>query len=148
MIELLNYTKNNIDELLVIIGSLLTGLFFLILYRKNKTREYRKQLFDAFSPELNRLLQTNDDCMRILDYVVYIKHETAINNLMAHIGFIEKFRLKRKWQCLAMRGIDKKTYIPTYAYTQYSDTGSSTVRKKVRPIVVKRIQDIISFANK
>ena len=148
MIEFLNDIKNNVNGLLIIVGSLLTGLFLLTLYRKNRTREYRKQLFNAFSPELNRILQTNDDCMHILDSVAYTKHETAVNNLMAHVGFIEKFRLKRKWRCLAMMGIDKKTYAPAYTYTQYSDTGSSSVREKVRPVVIKRIQDIISFAKK
>ena len=148
MSEIINYIKDNPSGFLAIVAALLAGLFGLNLYRKNKTRGYRQLLFEAFQPELNRLLQTNDDCMYILDYAAYIKHEIAINNLLAHIGFIEKFRLKRKWRCLATIGIDKKTYIPTYAYTQYSDTGSSTVREKIRPIVIKRIQNIISFSNK
>jgi hypothetical protein len=42
--------------------------------------------------------------------------------------------------------IGKKQNIPFYE--QYADCGSLDKRRKVRPVVIKRIQDIISFANK
>ena len=70
-------------------------------------------------------------------------------NLLAHQedqSLIEKKRLKRKWQLLAMSRIDKNHYIPFYE--QYVDYGSFDRRQKIRPIVIKRIQDILSFANK
>lgn len=146
MIEFFNYIINNITGLLAIVGALLTGLFLLTLYRKNKTREYRRQLFEAIHPELNRLLQTDDDCRHFLNDDTLKKHEIAINNLMAHVGFIEKIKLKRKWYSLAMVKVDKKHYIPDYS--QYADCGSLDKRKAIRPIIIKRIQDIISFANK
>jgi hypothetical protein len=146
MNECFEYIKTNINALLGIVGALLTGLFLLILYRKNKTREYRKQLFDAISPELNRILQTNDDCGIILTDTAYSKHETAVNNLMAHLDFFERFCLTRRWTRLAMMKIDKDTYIP--AYSQYSDSGSSIVRDQVRPLVIKRLHAVLSFGKK
>jgi len=42
--------------------------------------------------------------------------------------------------------VGKRKYIPYYE--QYADCGSLDKRRKVRPVIIKRIQDIISFANK
>jgi len=141
-----NYISNNPGGLLAIVAALLTGLFGFGMYNKNKTRKYRQQLFDAFHPELNRILQSNEDCINILTDTAHSKHEIAVNNLIAHIGFIEKIRLKRKWRRLAMIKVGKRKYIPYYE--QYADCGSLDKRRKVRPVIIKRIQDIISFANK
>ena len=138
--------SNNPGGFLAIVAALISVLFGFSIYRKNKNREYRRQLFEAVHPELNKLLQTNDDCGNILDDAAFTKHGIAVNNLLAHVGFIEKIRLKRKWQLLAMARIDKNHYIPFYE--QYADCGSFDRRQKIRPIVIKRIQDIISFANK
>lgn len=146
MIECFEYIKNNINGLLGIVGALLTGLFLLTLYRKNKTREYRKQLFDMLHPCLNRLMQTNDDCRHFLNDDALTKHEIAVNNLMAHMDFIERICLKRKWYRLGMVQMDKNHYMPDYS--QYADCGSLDKRRKIRPIVIKRIQDVIAFANK
>jgi hypothetical protein len=146
MIEFFNQIPENINGLLAIVGSLLTGLFLLTLYYKNKTREYRKQLFEVFHPALNRLLQTEDDCRLFLNSEALEKHEIAVNNLMAHMDFIERFYLKRKWYHLSMIQMDKNHYMPDYS--QYADCGSLDKRRKIRPLVIKRIQDVIDFGRK
>lgn len=128
---------------MTIAGALLSGLFGFILYRKKTVREYRKQMFDAINGDLNRLLQTDDDCMHFLNDMKLRKHEAAVNNLMAHVGFVERYRLKRKWYALAMVKIDNDHHIPDYS--QYADFGSIDKRRRIRPVIIKRLGDLMTF---
>lgn len=146
MIECMQYIHDNPNGFLAIAASLFGGLFLYILYYKNRTKEYRKELFEVLHPCLNRLLQTDDDCRLFLNDKDLKEHEIAVNNLMAHMDFIERTFLKRKWYILGMTQMDKNHYIPDYS--QYADCGSLDKRRKARPTVIKRIQDIISFANR
>ena len=146
MTEIINYIKDNPSGFLAIVAALIGGLFGLSIYRRNKARDYRKKLFDAFSPSLNRILQTDEDCRVILTNDAYFRHKIAVNNLMPHLGFLERIRFKRKWSSLTKLKVAKNNYAE--GYTQYSDCGALNKRRKIRPIVIKRIQDVISFANK
>jgi hypothetical protein len=65
---------------------------------------------------------------------------------MLYLSWIDKLRLKWLWYRLAMIKVSKKQHIPFYE--QYADCGSLDKRRRVRPIVVKRIQGIIFFVNK
>jgi hypothetical protein len=143
----------------IIIGQLsLAGLFCLLLAAyidhllantRDKITRRRNQgqiLITAFTPELDALIQTDQDCRFILTQIVYRKHESAIRDFMLYLSWIDKFRLQWQWHRLAMIKITKKQHIPFYE--QYADCGSLNKRQKVRPIVIKRIQKIISFANK
>jgi hypothetical protein len=95
---------------------------------------------------LDALIQTDQDCRLILTEQAYQKHGSAIRDFMFYLSWIDKFRLKRLWHRLAMIKASRKQHIPFYE--QYADCGSLDKRRKVRPIVIKRIQDIISFAKK
>jgi hypothetical protein len=143
---MLEYINTNPSGFLTVVAALLGGLFGFNMYRKNKTREYRVQLFETLHPYLNRLLQTDDDCRLFLNDEALKKHEIAVNNLMAHVDFIERSCLKRKWYRLGMVQMDKNHYMPDYS--QYADCGFPDKRRKIRPVIIKRIRDVIAFANK
>ncbi len=145
--DIINLIADNPKSILVIIAALITGLFGLIMYRKNRVRPYRKILFDAIQPELDKILHTDEDCRIILDDIAYSKHKTAINNLISQTDFIERIRLKRKWKILTTTKFNKKT-IHTTCYEQYADYGSLKKRREMRPIIIKRLQGIVSFTNK
>ena len=143
----------------IIIGQLsLAGLFFLLLAayinhllantrdRVSRRRNQGQVVTSAFKPELDALIQTDQDCRLILTNQAYQKHESAIRDFMLYLSWINKFRLKWFWYRLAMIKVGKRKHIPFYE--QYADCGSLDKRRKVRPIVIARIQDIISFASK
>ncbi len=135
----------------------LTGLLLILIAvylnhilantrEKIKTRrENAKSLIPSFNPELEALLETNEDCRLILTQEAYKRHSTAIHSFMFCLSWLDKLRLQWRWARLALikTGKTKQPF-----YEQYADCGSLDKRKKVRPIVVKRIQGIISFANK
>lgn len=143
----------------IILGQLSLSALFLVLLTvylnhffantrdKTKTRrEQGKVLAKALQPELDALIQTNQDCLLILTDDAYRKHESAIREFMIYLSWVDKIRLQRQWHRLAMIKVGKRKY--TQFYEQYIDGGSLDERRKVRPIVIKRIQDITSFANK
>jgi hypothetical protein len=114
---------------------------------KIKTRRKNaKPLIVAFNPEMEALLETNEDCRLILTEEAYKRHKRAIHSFKFYLSWIDKLRLEWRWIRLAKIKIGKKQHIPFYE--QYADCGSLDKRKAIRPIVIKRIQDIISFANK
>jgi hypothetical protein len=143
----------------ITIGNLsLTGLLLalitvylnhLLANSREKIKRRRDQgqvLAIAFKPELDALIQTDQDCRLILNQQAYQKHERAIRDFMLYLSWIDKLKLQWRWARLAMLKIGKKQHIPFYE--QYADCGSLDKRRMVRPVVIKRIQDIISFANK
>ena len=111
-----------------------------------RRRNQGQVLMPAFKAELDDLIQTDKDCRLILTQTAYRKHESAVRDFKFHLSWIDKFRLNRLWYRLAMIKVGKKKHIPFYE--QYADCGSLDKRRKVSPAVIKRIQDIISFANK
>ncbi len=145
--DITNYISNNPNGIFAIIAALIAGLFGLVLYRKNRVRLYRQNLFNAIQPELDKILHTDEDCRIILDDTAYSKHKIAINNLISQTDFIERIRLKRKWKVLTTTKFNKKT-IHTTCYEQYADYGSLEKRREIRPIIIKHLQDIVSFTNK
>lgn len=136
------------------LAALLLALFTVYLNHlfantRDKTKARREQgklLTKAFQPELDALIQTDQDCGLILTQEIYRKHESAIRDFMLCLSWVDKVRLQRRWTRLAMIKTGKKQHIPFYE--QYADCGSLDKRRNVRPIVIKRIQDIISFANR
>lgn len=112
----------------------------------NRRRNQGQTIADAFKPELDALIQTDQDCRLILTEQAYQKHESAIRDFMLYLSWIDELRLKWLWYRLAMIKVGKKQHIPFYE--QYADCGSLNKRREVRPTVIKRIQDIISFSNK
>jgi hypothetical protein len=143
----------------IVLGQLTLSALFLALLpvylnhffanTRDKTkirREEGKVLTKALQPELDALIQTSQDCRLILTDDAYRKHESAIRCFMIYLSWVDKLRLRRLWHRLAMIKIWKKQHIQFYE--QYADCGSLYKRKTIRPVVIKRIQDIISFANK
>ena len=132
--------------LLVLITVYLNHLFANTRDKVSRRRDRGQVLTVAFKPELDALIQTDQDCRLILTQQAYQKHESAIRDFMLYLSWIDKLRLKWLWYRLAMIKVAKKKHIPFYE--QYADCGSLDKRRKVRPIVINRIQGIISFANR
>jgi len=132
--------------LLALITVYLNHLFANTRDKVSRRRDRGKVLMAAFKSELDALIQTDEDCRLILTQQSYQKHESAIRDFMFYLSWIDKLRLKTLWYRLATIKVGKKKHIPFYE--QYADCGSLDKRRKVRPIVVKRIQEIISFSNK
>lgn len=143
----------------VVFGQLTVSAIFLVLisvflnHRLANSREKIRdrfaqgiELVTAFQPELDAILQTNDDCMIIMTDAAFEKHDSAVRMFVHHLSWVDKFRLKILWHRLAYVKIDKKHHLELYE--QYADGGSLTERRKIRPLVIKRIQDIISFATR
>ena len=137
----------SLSALLVALLTVYLNHFFANTRDKTKARrEQGKVLAKALQPELDALIQTNQDCRLILTDDAYRRHESAIRGFMIYLSWVDKLRLQRLWHRLAMIKVGKKKYIQFYE--QYADCGSLDKRRMVRPIVIKRIQDIISFASK
>lgn len=113
---------------------------------KNRRLDQGRKVIDAFQPELDTLVQTSNDAILIMTDEVFDRHDSAIRNFLRYLSWIDRFRLLHKWRALSYHQKDKNHHIPFYV--QYSDFGSLDKRKRVRPIVIKRIQEIISFASK
>lgn len=113
---------------------------------KNKRANHAIKVIDAFQPELDAIIQTSEDCRLIMTDVAYRRHDSAIRDFMHHLSYFDRFRLKRLWHRLAMFKLNRKQHIAFYE--QYSDCGSLEERKKIRPIIENRIQEIISFVNR
>jgi hypothetical protein len=146
-------------ENLVIIGqvSLFSVLLTLVTVYLNhllaNTREkvklrrnHGQGLVTAFKPELDTIIQTDQDCRLILTEEAYRRHESAIRAFMPYLSWIERIRLKRAWTNFALIKMDKEHQTPFYE--QYVDFGSLTKRRRVRPIAIDGIQKIVSFAHK
>lgn len=121
----------------------------LLANSRDKVRDRREQslvLIQAFESDLSALLQSNNDCRLILNEAAYHRHDAAVRIFSRHLSWFDKFRFNTIWHRLAMIRISKKHQIPFY--TQYSDCGSLDKRAIMRPLAIKRIQDIIFFASK
>ena len=147
------------NESLIIIGQIsFCGVLvaLLVLYlnhvlantreKEKERRQGGKDVISAFNQELDALHQTGDDCCNILTTEAYRRHESAIRSFLPHLSWVNRFRLKRAWQRFAFHKNDKKRKLPFYE--QYADLGSLSKRRSIRPKVIRRIEKIISFANK
>lgn len=114
--------------------------------RQKTRRDAGKTVTDAFRPELDALIQTDEDVRLILTTDAYRRHESAVRNFMPFLSWIDRFMLREAWRALAHHPQDKKHRILFYG--QWADCGSLTKRRAVRPVVVKRVQRIISLAQK
>jgi hypothetical protein len=114
---------------------------------KNKRADQGSKVIDAFRPELDALIQSPEskDARSILTDYAYKRHEAAIRNFLPHLAWIPRIRMCSAWRKLAHHKEDPKKQIP--GYVQYADFGSLTARRNIRPIVIKRIQNIISIAS-
>lgn len=111
---------------------------------KNKRASQAIKLIEMLQPELDAIIQTDKDCGLIMTDDAYMRHDSAVRSFLIHLSWYDKFRFQRLWRKLAMVKLSKNQHIPFY--TQYADNGSLDKRKQIRPIIKKRMQDIISFA--
>jgi len=133
----------------VLLALVMISLNHLLANTREKARLRRdrgQNLTSAFKPELDALIQTDQDCRLILTQEAYRRHESAARLFMPYLSWIDRFRLKRAWISLAFLKVSKQQYGPFYE--QYADCGSLTKRRAVRPVAIKRIQKIVSFAYK
>ena len=147
------------NETIITIGQLsLCGILLALLVllmnhalanTRNKAKEKRqigKNVISAFSKELDSLHQTDDDCRFILTAEAYKRHESAIRSFLHYLSWIDRVRLKRAWHSLVFHHKDKKGNLPFYE--QYADCGSLSKRRAIRPEVIKKINKILSYANR
>jgi hypothetical protein len=145
--ELITIGKISLSGILLALITVYVNHLFANSRDKIKQRRDQGQTISkAFDLELHSLIYTNEDCRLILTQEAYQRHEAAVRTFSRNLSWIDRLRLKLLWYRLAMIKIDKKHHMPFYE--QYADCGALDKRRKVRPIVIKRIQDIISFANR
>lgn len=147
------------NEPIIILGQLsfcgiLVALLLLLLNHilsntRDKAKERRqigKDVISAFRKELDDLRQTDDDCRLILTTEAYKRHQSAILSFLPYLSWLDRIRLKRAWHNLAFHHKDKKGHFPFYE--QYANFGSLSKRRSIRPEVIRKIDKILSFANK
>ena len=147
------------NETIITIGQLsLCGILLALLVllmnhalanTRDKAKEKRqigKNVISAFSKELDALHQTDDDCRFILTTEAYKRHESTIRLFLPYLSWIDRVRLKRAWHGLVFHHKDKKGNLPFYE--QYADCGSLSKRRAIRPEVIRKINKILSYANR
>ncbi len=145
--EIITIGQVSLSALLFVL--LTVYLNHLLANSRDKLKIRREQghiLSMAFEPEIRALTHTDQDCRLIMNQDAYQKHEAAIRVFSRCLSWFDRFKLRKMWHHLAMVKTGRRTYLPFYE--QYADFGSLDKRRKIRPLVTKRIQEIISFANK
>jgi hypothetical protein len=144
---------SNARELLISAEGFLFGA--VVTYLLGLSRDYRAErrrlrinaaqsIISTFTPELDAIIQNNDDCRHVLTSQALNKHETAIRNALPYFSCISRWRLRNAWRVMAYISQDKKYMYPIYG--QYIDGGSLDKRKVLRPLAISRIERIISIA--
>jgi len=131
----------------IAVALILVWLNHVLTNTREKAKERRAAglaVVAAFRPELDALRQTGGDCRLILNDDTYRRHESDVRNFSPHLWWFKRILVRRAWHQLAHHPKDKEGHIPLYA--QYADYGSLTTRRKVRPIVIGRIEKITSLA--
>jgi len=113
---------------------------------KNKRYEQGQKVVDAFRPQLDALNQTQDDARLIMTGEAFNRHESAVRNFKPYLSWFNRFRINRAWHKLAHHEQDKQAKIPFYE--QYSDFGELGKRRSLRPLIISRIEKVVSFARK
>ena len=113
---------------------------------KNKRTDQGRKVIDMFCPELDGLIQTENDARFILTTDAFRKHESAIRNFLPYLSWFSRFRMHIAWKKLAYHKDDKKAQMPFYE--QYADCGSLDKRARMRLLAIFRIQRIVSLAGK
>lgn len=114
--------------------------------KKNRRLEEGKKVIEAFTPELDALNQTQEDARKIMTESAYRRHESAVRNFKPYLSWINRWLMQKAWKELAHHKEDKNLVFPLYE--QYDDNGSLDKRRKVRPLLLKRIEGILSFTRK
>jgi hypothetical protein len=131
---------------LVLISVYLNHLLANTRAKINRRIDQGIKVVEAFRPELDALMRTNNDALLIMTDEAFIRHDSAIRNFLLYLSWIDRLILWHNWRALAYHQKDKDRRIPLYE--QYADCGSLDKRKEIRPLIIKRIERIISFANK
>jgi hypothetical protein len=113
--------------------------------KRNANKQAGMNIVAAFQPELDALLQTDVDSGVILSDNAYRKHESAINNNIRHLHWHQKIRLKKSWEALTCHKLDNEKKM--FSYLMYSDCGSLDKRRRMRPLAIERIKEIISIVS-
>jgi hypothetical protein len=132
--------------LLALIGALVNHYLAIARDARNKRADQAGKVVAAFRPELEALVQTNNDARIILTPDAFSRHEAAISNFLPYLSYFSRFRMSRAWGKLVYYENKEKSKTPFY--TQYADCGSLDKRNRVRPLAIERIQKIISLARK
>jgi hypothetical protein len=141
--ELIEYIKNNpLYSILAVFFSLGIGYLLKVsLSQRQNIKVAGRNIITAFQPELDLLIQRDDDCMNIMDDTAFRKHEAAIRNNINDLSIFQRKPLKKAWEELAYHNENK--VIPFYA--MYIDGGSLDKRRKLKSLAIRRIQRIISI---
>lgn len=99
----------------------------------------------AFHPELDALVQTDEDARLIMTDDTFKKHESTIRNNRRQLSWLRQLRLRHAWQAVAYHPQDNEQGVPFYA--MYADCGSLNKRRQMRPVAIARIEKIISIVS-
>lgn len=128
----------------ILAGLVTSGLGYILVIsfgQRKSIKAARENIISALQPELDKLIQSNDDCRLVLDSNAFQKHEAAIRNNIHKLSFIQRSRLRRSWERFAYHKENKR--IPFYE--MYSDCGALDKRTKMKPLAISRIRQIRSI---
>jgi hypothetical protein len=129
--------------LLALIGAFVNHRLAIARDTRNKRSDQAEKTIAAFRPELEALINTNNDARIILTPDAFCRHEAAINDFLPYLSYFSRFKMSRAWGKLVYYENKEKSKTPFYA--QYADCGSLNIRNKMRPLAIERIQRIISL---
>jgi hypothetical protein len=140
-------SENKIASSVIGAISILLLRHFLSVSRANHANRCStgKTIIDAFSIELDALIQSNGCASLALTDEAFHKHESVIRNNIKRLSLWQQFRLNKAWKELAYYPDDKKCKIPFYE--QYFSGGSLDERKKLNHLAINRIQKVISIVS-
>jgi len=131
------------------LGALITALLAMLVWvnqgKRIARREAEERIIVGFQPELDAMIQTNEDARLILTDEAFNKHEAIIRNNKRSLTYLQQIRLNSAWDDLAYYQKGNKQKIPSYV--MYADCGSLDKRREIRPLAIARIQNIISIVS-
>ncbi|MGR8931616.1 MAG: hypothetical protein ACU836_13320 [Gammaproteobacteria bacterium] len=140
--DLIDIIKNN--PLYAVLATILTfgfGYLLKVSFSQRKSiKTAGEKIITAFQPELDRIIQSSEDCGCILDDAAFRKHEAAVRNNINDLSIFQRGRLRKAWEKLAYHKENKQ--IPFYEmYYGSSISEKNELRKKA----ISRIHKIIKI---
>lgn len=144
-------------ESLVITGQItLTGILIVLVTvwlnhvlsntrdARNKRLAQGRKVVDTFQLELDQLIHSAEDAGSIMTMEAYLRHESTIRDYKTYLSWFHKYKVINAWRQLVYHPEDKKEQLPFYV--QYADNGSLTAGRRLRPLVIHRMQTLIDLA--
>lgn len=133
------------DALVAILSALVSGWvgyrFGLANSKRERRIEAANRLYEVFQPLHDRLEKEDCDAIKVLQPTIH-DQEKAIANLKRYLSKRQAVRLQEAWNEYYLY-----TNGPTIPFLeQYADTGSIDKRRRIRPLLIRRLDNILNFS--